>query len=258
MKKMMEIFLHGGGFVFGDKAVGDPLESDDGYENSQICHIVRAGYNVVSMNYVLAPDYRFPVALKQLNRGLKYLRDNAGNLGLDMKKVVLAGVSAGGNLGGLLCNIQTNPEYAALVDEEPVFADGVIRGIVLEGGLLDIHRFGAVHDLHTDYLFYNMGRVYLGINDIVHDKRADISDVMSFATEKFPPAFISDGNTATFYDQAMDFDRILNELGVYSELKYYPVSQAGKLMHGYEEAGGEWSERTMEEMIVFLQKIDSE
>jgi len=69
------IWIHGGGYLWGDKAMGDPNAANSGFSSSTGGRFLAQGYNVVQMNYVLAlsKDYRFPAAVKQLNRGLKFL-----------------------------------------------------------------------------------------------------------------------------------------------------------------------------------------
>ena len=253
---MTVIYIHGGGFIWGDKMNGDPNARDRKYEYGTIANLVAAGYNVVSMNYVLTPEYTHPTPIKQLNHGLRYLKDHAGEWDLNMDSVAFAGVSAGGNLEGVLANIQTNPLCAAVVGEEPVFTNGELKGLIFESALIDYHLFGDAHGLFYNYLFYNMGRLYFRINDLKYDRRMNNANVTQYVTNRFPPSFISDGNTDTFYDQAYALYEGLNNLGVYAELCFYSVDEAGILWHGYEESGNEWSQKTMQRMILFLHKID--
>ena len=253
---MTVIFIHGGGFVWGDKADGDPNAKSQTEEFSTIDYLAQNGYNVVSMNYALTPEFIFPTAIKQLNHGLRYLKEHADELGLNMKSVAFAGVSAGGNLEGVLANIQTNPVCAAVVGEEPVFTEGEVKGVIFESSLIDYHRFGETHDHYYDYLFYLMGRVYFHVNDLKYDRRMNNANIVEYVTAQFPAAFISDGNKGSFYDQAFELYEALSDLGVYTELNFYPREEAGILWHAFEEDGSEWSRKTMQRIVLFLQKID--
>ena len=254
---MTVIYIHGGGFVWGDKMNGDPNARVRKYEYGTIANLLAAGYNVVSMNYALTPEYIYPTPIKQLNHGLRYLKNHADEWNLNMQSVAFAGVSAGGNLEGVLANIQTNPLCAAVIGEEPVFTKGELKGVIFESALIDYHHFGDAHAPYYNYLFYNMGRLFFHINDLKYDRRINNANVTQYVTKKFPPSFISDGNTGTFYEQAYALYEGLNNLGVYTELCFYPVEEAGILRHGYEENGNEWSQKTMQRMILFLRKIDS-
>jgi len=52
------IYIHGGGWFYGSKTKGDPLSVES--SNYMMDSIVKAGYNLVSMDYALRPDYGFP------------------------------------------------------------------------------------------------------------------------------------------------------------------------------------------------------
>jgi acetyl esterase len=83
------LYAHGGGFVTGG------LVSCD-----HICRRLAVEGNalVVSVEYRLAPDHRFPVPLNDFEDGLNWMR---GLQGLP-DRVVVAGDSAGGNLAAAL------------------------------------------------------------------------------------------------------------------------------------------------------------
>ena len=88
------IFLHGGGFVFGN------LESHD-----DICRLAanRSKTRIMSVDYRLAPENKFPAALDDAVEAVLWAQKNADTLGIDPKKIGVAGDSAGGNLSASLC-----------------------------------------------------------------------------------------------------------------------------------------------------------
>lgn len=245
------IFIHGGGYVWGDKVIGDPNMAKEGPTDLITTNFLSQGYNVVQMNYALAPEYQFPSSIKQLNRGLKFLADNGTLYGLDMTNVVISGGSAGGNLAGLLVNIQTNPEYAAIVDESPSIDPEDIKAVYFLAALYDNHRFGVTGKPSVDWLFTQLGRLYLNTNEIKTDPEVEKTNVTEYVTENFPPAFISDGNTGTFYDQAFDMYNRLRGLGVDSEICYFP-SQEAVLTHGHEGNDTEYSRMMYRRLFEFL------
>ena len=83
------VFLHGGGWVVGD------LDSHD-----NVCRAIckRAGAVVVSVHYRLAPEHRFPAALEDSVDATAWVADNCAALGIDPRRLVIAGDSAGGNM----------------------------------------------------------------------------------------------------------------------------------------------------------------
>ncbi len=83
------LFLHGGGFVFGD------VDTHDG-QARRIAN--RTGSAVLAVDYRRPPEHRFPAAPDDVGTALRWLVGNVPGLGLDPARVVALGDSAGGNL----------------------------------------------------------------------------------------------------------------------------------------------------------------
>jgi acetyl esterase len=86
------VFIHGGGWWMGDElAIWDGLCSQMAAEVPAL---------VISVDYRLAPEHRFPAAVDDAYAALLWARANARRLGGDPNKIALHGSSAGGNLVG--------------------------------------------------------------------------------------------------------------------------------------------------------------
>ncbi len=83
------LHLHGGGFAHGDLDTLDRWKREIAEE---------AGIVTAGLSYALSPEARYPVALEQVLGALRWLRDQAPELGLDASRLALGGESAGGNL----------------------------------------------------------------------------------------------------------------------------------------------------------------
>ena len=99
------LFMHGGGCVIGD------LETHDIFCRA-LCH--DTGATVFSLNYRLAPEYLFPAAVEDTVAALTWLSREAPSLGLDAKRIVVAGDSAGGGLAAVALH-ETKGQLAAPV-----------------------------------------------------------------------------------------------------------------------------------------------
>ena len=246
------LFIHGGGYANGDKSSGDPNAGDVDFHDSLAYRALNEGYNVVQFNYCLMTEHIFPDAVIQLNSGLKYLKDHALELNLNMDTVFLSGGSAGGNLAGVLANLQTNPVYAAEMGITPALEPDNIHGMVFISALFDNSQYGVTHNVIIDYMFYWAGRVYLDTNDLIYDREASrLTNVIDNVSENYPPSLISDGNSGSFFDQAFAMNAKLIESGVESKLIYYPKNLA-TLPHGYEDLGSDYAKLTQERMIEFM------
>jgi acetyl esterase len=83
------LYFHGGGFTVGSVATHEPL-------CRHLAHLAHCA--VVSVDYRLAPEHRFPTAVHDAWDSLAWLRDEGAALGLDASRIAVGGDSAGGTL----------------------------------------------------------------------------------------------------------------------------------------------------------------
>lgn len=84
------VFVHGGGFVMGDKRTPDTPFYDNVGDFA-----VRAGLVGVTMTYRLAPANPWPAGTEDVAQALKWLRANVAEYGGDPERIFLMGQSAG-------------------------------------------------------------------------------------------------------------------------------------------------------------------
>ncbi len=101
------LYFHGGGFVLGDL---------DGHEMICIRLAHAARCRVISIDYRLAPEHRFPCAHDDAMAAYKWLMRRARDISIDPERVAVAGDSAGGNLAAYLCQ-----ELRRRGEDEPAF-----------------------------------------------------------------------------------------------------------------------------------------
>jgi len=85
---------HGGGFVLGNL---------DTHESIARYYCARTGAVVISVDYRLAPEHRFPTQVEDSYAALTWVSEHARELGVDPARVAVAGDSAGGNLATVMC-----------------------------------------------------------------------------------------------------------------------------------------------------------
>lgn len=86
------LFFHGGGFTVGSIATHDTL-----------CRVLseKSGCAVVSVDYRLAPEHKFPTASNDAWDACLFVAKSAAELGLDASRLALGGDSAGGTLAAV-------------------------------------------------------------------------------------------------------------------------------------------------------------
>ncbi len=88
------VYFHGGGWTIGDRDTHDVL-----------CRqlALLANCAVLSVDYRMGPEHRFPAAVDDCVAATRWLQAQAGELGLDMTCLAVGGDSAGGNLAAVVC-----------------------------------------------------------------------------------------------------------------------------------------------------------
>ena len=87
------VFFHGGGWVIGD------LDSHD-VVCRKLAH--EAELIVISVDYRLAPEHKFPAAVEDAIEATQWIAANARQLGIDASRLMVGGDSAGGNLAAVV------------------------------------------------------------------------------------------------------------------------------------------------------------
>ncbi len=84
------VWMHGGAWELSSK------------EWDNVKYLVRNGYAIASIDYRLAPGDKFPAQIQDCNAAMNFIVAHAGTYGLDAKRFVIGGASAGGHLCLLL------------------------------------------------------------------------------------------------------------------------------------------------------------
>lgn len=90
------LYLHGGGFMIKEAALHHKVSCDYAYG---------AKAKVFFVHYRLAPKYSFPYPAEDCYSALLWLYRNATRLGVDKKRIAVAGDSAGGCLAAALTHM---------------------------------------------------------------------------------------------------------------------------------------------------------
>lgn len=86
------LYIHGGGWVIGDKDTFDML-----IRTLAIC----TNSVIVFPEYSRSPEAKYPKAINEVYTTLEYISENAGELNINPDKIAIAGDSAGGNMAAV-------------------------------------------------------------------------------------------------------------------------------------------------------------
>ena len=241
------VYLHGGGWFMGSRTDGDPLASAGGGIAKQNIMMAKKGFNIISMDYCLAPEYRFPAQLHQINEGLGYFKKNEKEYGINMQDIVLFGGSAGAVLTAQLGLVYSNSAYAKIVGVVPAVDAQTIRGLAVDGAPMNPALF--------DQGVQTMAKTWLGSN-VLEGETAKLIHVSEWVTEDYPRIFLTAGNEGCFMEHTVELGNALRHVGAEVD-EYYPDPEISKEGHGY--MGG-WENSAQaregfERQLAFIRKV---
>ena len=230
------VYFHGGGFVVGSLDGGDAT-------CRALCH--GASCVVVSVDYRLAPEHKFPAASDDCLAATRWVAAHAAELNTDPNRLVIAGESAGGNLAAVTA--------LRLRDQ---------GGPVLRGQLL----FYPVTDFHTPptpsylanangYLLTRAMMVWFWDHYLNHAGEADhphASPLRAPDLSGLPPALVITAEYDPLRDEGERYAAGLQQAGVPTQLSRYDG-----MIHGFLLLSELFDEgrQAMEEATRWLRKL---
>ncbi len=207
------IFIHGGGFI---------------YEASKSHYVLAKRYakecrcKVIYVRYNLAPKYPFPYPQYECYNALRYVYENAAELGIDKTRIGITGDSAGANLSvsAMLLAKENGKDY------RPLFQ-------LLIYPWLDKHTDSASNKRFTDTPMWNStlsakSRHYT--NPQNQDFPAYINSPVEYEDLSFlPPLYCEVAEFDCLHDDGVLYANLLKERGIPVEFH-----EAKGTMHGYD------------------------
>ncbi len=230
------IYFHGGGWVLGNADTHD-----------QVCSILvnEGKYDLIAVEYSLAPEAIFPKAINEGKKILKSISENKYGLKINNNKIILCGDSAGGNIATVLANYNKNILKANVILQVLIYpathmfskydSKNKYEGLILNKKLM---KWFEDH-----YCPKKIRKKY------IDDPR--LSPIKNKQMKGMPDTLIVLAECDPLYDEGLLYGKKLKKNHVKVEIKVY----AG-LMHGFLTMGGAIKE--VSSVIAFInKKIDN-
>ncbi|MHB0803680.1 alpha/beta hydrolase [Bacillus thuringiensis] len=218
-------WVHGGGFVGGDKS------NTTEYVRDLAAH----GYIVVNINYALAPKRKYPTPVLQLGEAYEYIKKHTKKYDIHLNRVYFAGDSAGAQISSQFVTIQTSNAYAKLTKIDPILDSSTIKGVLLFCGPYNMPKLAKVEaNAKIQDFMRTTGWAYLGNKDWERSPEVEIASISNHVTKNYPPTFITDGNTGSFEEQGKSLASVLQSKGVYVKTLFFDKNVYGELAHEFQ------------------------
>jgi acetyl esterase len=212
----LTLFAHGGGWVTGS------LDSHD-----KLCRILANALasTLVAVDYRLAPEHAYPLALDDVETAWHWAREEARGLGADGERFVVAGDSSGGNLVAALCL-----RLARLRAAQPHLQ--LLLYPALDGACsrASYREFATGHNLTARQMAWYWGAYRAG----ARVDQPELSPLAAVDLAHLPAAVVAVAAADVLRDDGLDYARRLEAAGVPARLVDCPG-----MIHGFLRWTGE-------------------
>jgi acetyl esterase len=207
------LHIHGGGFAVGS------IETEHA---GSILLARTVGTVVVSVDYRLAPEYRFPAGLDDCYDALTWMRDSADELGIDTDRLAVFGNSAGGGLAAAVALLARDRGGPALCFQYLGIPE------------LDDRLETVSMQTFVDTPMWNRPNAVISWQFYLGDDRSDVSPYAAPARATdlsgLPPTYISTMEFDPLRDEGLIYGLRLLHAGVTVELHQYPGTFHGSAL----------------------------
>jgi acetyl esterase/lipase len=202
------LHIHGGGYVVGSAATMEPFHRPLALD-ADCC--------IVSVDYRLAPETRYPGAIEDCYAGLAWLHQQATAIGVDAQRIGVMGESAGGGLAAALALLARDRREYPLAFQHLIYP------------MLDDRTCVAAspHPFTGEFIWTPFNNTFgwsslLGIPPGSDGVSPYAAAARAADLSLLPPTFISTGALDLFLEEDIDYAKRLARQGVAVELHVYP------------------------------------
>jgi acetyl esterase len=226
-------FFHGGGWCIGDIDTHEP-----------VCRelAAAAGCVVLSVDYRLAPENRFPAAAEDCFAAVRFLAAEGRSLGIDPARIAVGGDSAGGNLAAV----------TAIAARDAGIA---LKGQVLIYPATDwVNTYASRRDYAEGFLLTEESMSWFGNNYIDAASHRDwrASPILAPDLSRLPPAVVICGACDPLLGESLAYAEKLRAAG--NEATFHLVPG---MIHGFYTMGGAISaaDQAVAQSVALLKRV---
>lgn len=206
------VFYHGGGWVIGNLDTSDNL-----------CRMLsnRASAVVVSVDYRLAPEHRFPAAVDDSYAALAWVSRNAERLDVDRSRIAVGGSSAGGNLAAAVALKARDRGGPRLAYQVMIYPATNLFDLTSASHRYFASGYGMTRE-HVEFFRESY------LPEVADRKSPYASPLLAESLEGLPPAIVITAGFDVLRDEGIAYAERLEASGVPILRAHYP-----SMIHGF-------------------------
>jgi acetyl esterase/lipase len=198
-KKPTLVILHGGGWKSGNKSQMETFAQE----------MASKGFSCFTIEYRLSPEAKYPAAIFDVKKAIRYIKINANRFNVDSTKIAILGCSSGGQMAALIGTTNNNSLFEEKDTRHKI--SSTVQAIIDIDGILAFK--------HPESEEGAVAGLWLGGS---YEEKPEIwkeASALSHTDNHTPPTLFINSSKDRFHAGRDDMIAILNQHKIYNEVK---------------------------------------
>lgn len=232
------IFIGGSGWHSAGGYDAGPLK-DRALAGMGATELLNAGYTLFAINHRAAPRFRYPAAVEDSKRAVRFVRHSAERFGIDPDRIGAIGASSGGHLSSMLGVADETPD-ADTGDDGVDQQSSRVQAVVAYCPPTDLAGFVADGDGRPDVASSFIGAPYGFVSERADALYREASPVSHVSTDDAPILLVhGDADSQVPYKQSETLRDKLRDAGVQTRLIQIVGGEHTNMAHGLTSPDGD-------------------
>lgn len=198
-KKPAIVILHGGGWKSGNKSQMETFAQE----------MASKGFSCFTIEYRLSPEAKYPAAIFDVKKAIRYIKINANRFNVDATKIAVLGCSSGGQMAALIGTTNNNSLFENKDNNNKI--SSTVQAIIDIDGILAFK--------HPESQEGAVAGLWLGGS---YEEKPEIwkqASTLTYTDKNTPPTLFINSSIDRFHAGRDDMIAILNRYEIYNEVK---------------------------------------